>query len=75
MERGARSVRALATHPILSGAAYENIANSSLSELIVADTVPLQQHSDKIKVLPSAALFATAIRNAHDNESITALFV
>lgn len=75
MQRGARSVRALATHPILSGAAYDNVRNSSLTELIVTDTVPLQQQSDKIKVLPSAGLFATAIRNAHDNESISALFV
>lgn len=75
IERGARSVRALATHPILSGAAYDNIANSALTELIVTDTVPLQQQSEKIKVLPSASLFATAIRNAHANESITALFV
>lgn len=75
MERGARSVRALATHPILSGSAYDNIAGSALEELVVTDTVPLRQSSPKIKVLSSATLFATAIRNAHENESITALFV
>lgn len=75
MERGARSVRALATHPILSGSAYENVEKSALTELIVTDTVPLQGQSDKIKVLPSAALFSQAIRNAHENESISALFV
>lgn len=75
IERGARSVRALATHPILSGSAYDNVEKSKLTELIVTDTVPLKGHSDKIKVLPSASLFATAIRNAHENESISALFV
>jgi ribose-phosphate pyrophosphokinase len=75
MEKGARSVRALATHPILSGSAYENLDNSALTELIVTDTVPLQSESDKIRVLPSAGLFAKAIRKAHENESISALFV
>jgi ribose-phosphate pyrophosphokinase len=75
MEKGARSVRAIATHPMLSGNAYENIANSQLGELIVSDTIPLKQESNKIKVLGSAELFATAIRNTHDNASISALFV
>ncbi|WP_420457697.1 ribose-phosphate pyrophosphokinase [Neolewinella sp.] len=75
MEKGARSVRAIATHPILSGNAYENIENSQLQELIVSDTIPLKQESAKIKVLGAADLFATAIRNTHDNASISALFV
>ncbi|MEL6391187.1 MAG: ribose-phosphate pyrophosphokinase [Bacteroidota bacterium] len=75
MEKGAKSVRAIATHPILSGKAYENIAGSALRELIVCDTVPLQKHSDKIRVLCAADLFAQAIRNTHTNESISALFV
>lgn len=75
MSKGAKSVRALATHPLLSGPAYDNINNSVLSELIVCDTIPLKQESSKIKVLSSANLFAQAIRNAHDNESISALFI
>ena len=75
MEKGARSVRAIATHPLLSGNAYENIAGSQLQELIVSDTIPLKQKSPKIKVLRSCELFATAIRNTHDNASISALFV
>ncbi|MBB4078951.1 ribose-phosphate pyrophosphokinase [Lewinella aquimaris] len=75
MERGARSVRAIATHPMLSGNAYENIDNSQLTELIVSDTIPLRKESEKIKVLSSSDLFATAIQNTHNNESISALFV
>jgi len=75
MERGAKSVRAIATHPILSGDAYEKIEKSKLVTLIVCDAVPLKQISPKIKVLSSAALFAKGIRKTHDNESISALFV
>lgn len=75
MRKGARSVRALCTHPILSGKAYENIENSALHEVIVCDTIPLKQHSDKIKVLSTANLFSRAIRNTHEHRSITALFV
>ncbi len=75
MENGAKSVRAIASHPILSGSAYERIEKSALETLIVCDAVPLKQISPKIKVLSSAKLFATAIRNVHDNESISALFV
>ncbi|MCL4128203.1 UNVERIFIED_CONTAM: hypothetical protein GTU68_007714 [Idotea baltica] len=75
IEKGANSVKALCTHPVLSGTAYENIAASRLSELIVTDTIPLGQKNDKINVLSTAKLFATAIRNAHEHKSISALFV
>ncbi|MFN7117111.1 MAG: ribose-phosphate pyrophosphokinase [Saprospiraceae bacterium] len=75
VKKGARSVRALCTHPILSGKAYENIENSALQEVLVCDTIPLKQHSDKIKVLSTANLFSRAIRNTHEHRSITALFV
>lgn len=74
-DKGARSVRALITHPVLSGNAYANIENSVLEELIVCDTIPLQKHSDKIKVISVADLFAIAIRNAYENKSITSLFI
>ena len=74
-EKGARSVRALITHPVLSGKAYENIENSVLEELIVCDTIPLKKESSKIKVLSVAELFAVAIRNAYENKSITNLFI
>jgi ribose-phosphate pyrophosphokinase len=63
-ENGARSVRALCTHPVLSGKAYENIENSVLEELVVCDTIPLKHRSSKIKVVSVADLFAIAIRNA-----------
>jgi len=73
--KGAKSVRALCTHPVLSGKAYENIENSKLTELLVCDTIPLKQKSKKIKVLSSAKLFSRAIRNTHEQRSISALFV
>jgi ribose-phosphate pyrophosphokinase len=74
-EKGARSVRALCTHPVLSGKAYENIENSVLEELVVCDTIPLRGTSSKIKVLGVADLFAVAIRNAFENRSINSLFI
>jgi ribose-phosphate pyrophosphokinase len=75
MEKGAKSVRALCTHPVLSGNAHENIENSALTELITTDTIPLSKKSDKIQVLSCAKLFARAIRNTHENKSIAALFI
>ena len=74
-EKGARSVRAMITHPVLSGNAYANIENSVLEELVVCDTIPLKQESPKIKVISVADLFAIAIRNAYENKSITSLFI
>ena len=77
MEKGAKSVRAICTHPVLSGKAYENIEKSQLQELLVCDTIPLnkKQQSSKIKQLSTAKLFARAIRNTHEHRSISALFV
>ncbi|GAA4796822.1 ribose-phosphate pyrophosphokinase [Olivibacter ginsenosidimutans] len=74
MENGATSVRAVCTHPVLSGKAYETIENSVLSELIVTDTIPLKGHSSKIKVLSTADLFARAITNINEHGSISDLF-
>ncbi|MEZ5058567.1 MAG: ribose-phosphate pyrophosphokinase [Saprospiraceae bacterium] len=75
IEKGAKSVRAMCTHPVLSGSALENIQNSKLEELIVCDTIPLKKKINKIKVLSTAKLFARAIRNTHEHRSISALFV
>ncbi len=75
LEKGATSVRAFCTHPVLSGKAYENIENSVLEELVVCDTIPLKQQSKKIKTVSVSDLFAIAIRNAAENKSITSLFV
>ncbi|MCU0430350.1 MAG: ribose-phosphate pyrophosphokinase [Cytophagaceae bacterium] len=75
MEKGAVSVRAICTHPVLSGKAYDNIQNSVLTELVVTDTIPLRRECDKIKVLSVAELFAKAIRKLQDNDSISSLFI
>lgn len=74
MENGATSVRAVCTHPVLSGKAYETIENSALTELIVTDTIPLKYQSEKIKVLSTAGLFASAIKNVNEHGSISNLF-
>jgi ribose-phosphate pyrophosphokinase len=74
-ENGAKTVRAVCTHAVLSGKAYENIENSSLEELVVSDTIPLKKESAKVKVLSVSDLFAKAIRKIHDNESISSLFI
>lgn len=74
-DKGALSVRAFCTHPVLSGKAYENIENSALEELVVCDTIPLKQESPKIRVLTTSDLFAVAIRNAFENKSINSLFI
>jgi ribose-phosphate pyrophosphokinase len=75
MERGALSVRAICTHPVLSGKAHENIENSKLTELIVTDTIPLTKESRKIKVLSVAPLFAKVINSVHKFESISSNFI
>lgn len=74
MEKGANSVRAVCSHAVLSGKAYETIENSALAELIVTDTIPLKQESSKIKVLSTADLFAKAIANVNEHGSISNLF-
>ena len=75
MERGAISVRAICTHPILSGDAYERIQNSKLTELIVTDTIPLRKKVSKIKVVSCAPLFADVMHNVHTNTSISDKFI
>jgi ribose-phosphate pyrophosphokinase len=73
--KGANSVRACCTHPVLSGEAYDRINNSRLTELIVSDTIPLKQQSSKIKVLSTADLFARIIRRVYVYESISQIFL
>lgn len=75
IDKGATSVRAVCTHAVLSGKAYENIEKSKLTELVVTDTIPLKQESPKIKVISVAELFAKAIRCVHENDSISSLFI
>ncbi|MCL9807158.1 ribose-phosphate pyrophosphokinase [Flavobacterium amniphilum] len=75
IERGAVSVRAICTHAILSGSAYEKIENSQLSELIVTDSIPLKKESSKIKVVSCASLFAEVMHMVHHNNSISGKFL
>lgn len=75
IERGALSVRAICTHAILSGEAYTRIENSKLEELIVTDSIPLKQQSDKIRVIESAKLIADVMQRVQTNESISSKFI
>jgi ribose-phosphate pyrophosphokinase len=74
MDNGATSVRAMVTHPILSGTAIEQIEASALTDLIVTDTIPLKKESPKIKVITTSDLFAEVIRRLKKKESISSLF-
>ena len=76
-EKGAQDIYVSATHPILSGSAYQLIESSSLKELIVTDTIPLDQEKvkTKIKVLSVAPLLGEAIRSIHENRSVSSLFL
>jgi len=75
IERGALSVRAICTHPILSGFAYDKIENSKLEELIVTDSIPSKKESSKIKILSCANLFAEVMTNVNSNKSISTKFL
>ncbi|HHJ09481.1 MAG TPA: ribose-phosphate pyrophosphokinase [Bacteroidetes bacterium] len=74
-EQGAISVRACATHPILSGNAYENIEQSALSELVVTDSIPLKKQSSKIHVISVADLLADIIQKVYNYQSISTRFL
>lgn len=75
-EKGAKSVRAIATHGVLSGKAYENIENSKLQELIITDSIPLKNNlSSKIKMLSCAPLFADVMKLVHNKQSINNKFI
>ncbi len=75
MDMGANSVKACATHPVLSGQAYERIEKSGLSEVFVTDTIPLPRQSPKIKVLSVAELFAEVIDKVYNYQSISSKFI
>ncbi len=75
VERGALSVRAITTHGLLSGNAYERIENSKLTELIITDSISKEHPSSKIKVLSCAELFADVMHRVHTNTSISSKFV
>ncbi|MEI6822299.1 MAG: ribose-phosphate pyrophosphokinase [Bacteroidota bacterium] len=74
MENGASSVRAVITHPLLTGCAYEMVEESALTQLIVSNTIPLKKQSDKIHVISIAELLSNVIRSVENNESISSLY-
>ena len=74
-ERGATSVTAFCTHPVLSGPAYERIATGAIDELVVTDTIPLKEQNEHIKVISVAPLFAEVIRRVYHDESVNNLFM
>lgn len=76
IQKGAKSVRAICTHPVLSGQAYNTIQQSPLTEMVVSDTIPMKNTTtSKLKVLSVAPLFAQAIDKINNRESISSLFI
>ena len=75
VERGAKSVRAICTHALLSGNAIEKIEKSKITELIVTDSIPQKKNSEKIKVLTCSKLFADVMINVNSNKSINSFFI
>ena len=75
MEKGAKSVRAICTHAVLSGEAYKRIENSKLEQLIITDTIPVKQHQSKIKIVSCAPLFADVMHKVQNNTSISDQFL
>ena len=77
-EHGAQKVVALATHPVLSGKAIDNISGSVLDELVVTDTIPLSaegQACDRIRQLSVANLLGETIRRIHEDESVSTVYM
>ena len=74
-KNGANSIRAICTHPILSGNAYKNLEKSCIKELVVTDSLPISKKNKKIKVLSVAKLFADTIRNINLDKSISSQFI
>jgi len=73
-QRGATSVMACCTHGVLSGNAYERVANGVLDELIISDTIPTKENAEKITVLTASTIIGEAIRRIHNNESVNSIF-
>lgn len=75
MKHGAKSVRAVCTHAVLSGPAFERIEESVLEELIITNTIPLRRECNKIKILNIADMFADVMKKAISFQSISEHFV
>jgi len=74
-EKGAKSVRAIASHAVLSGPAYERIEESALEEVIFTNSIPLRKETSKIQELTIADIFAKTIMNVYNCESISSNFI
>jgi ribose-phosphate pyrophosphokinase len=75
MSNGARSVRAIASHAVMSDPASNRIDQSSLKEIIFTDSIPYSKKSEKVKILSISEVFADSIRRVCNNESISSLYV
>jgi ribose-phosphate pyrophosphokinase len=75
IEKGARSVRGIVTHPILSGKAIENLEKSKIVELIALDTIPIKIQHPKLKILSCSDMLAKAIKKIDNNKSLSSLFL
>ena len=74
-DQGAKSIRVVVSHPVLSGPAYERIDKSAITEIAVTDSIPLKNQSEKIKVLSIADLFADVINKVYKYRSISSNFI
>ncbi len=74
MDKGAKSVKAICTHPVFSGEAYERLEEAPFDEIVVTDTIPLKKESNKITVVSTADLFAEVIQRVESKKSISSLF-
>ena len=75
MQNGAKSVRAVASHAVMSHPATDRVNNSALTEIIFTDSIPYTQKSEKVKIISVADMFANAIERVCNNESISSLYV
>ena len=75
MENGANSVRALASHCIMSGPADERVQASALEEMVFTDSIPYKGHCPKVKQITVSGMFAETIRRVMDNESISSQYL
>jgi ribose-phosphate pyrophosphokinase len=75
MENGAKSVRAVASHAIMSDPASERITDSALTEMIFSDSIPYTKKCSKVKIISIAGLFADTLRRVHENKSISSQYL
>ena len=76
MDKGAKSVTAVATHGVLSGPAIKRLNDSDINKIIITDTISIdkEKKTDKIKIVSVAKIFGEAVNRVHNGESVSALF-